>query len=37
MEGQKPLTLTLSRRERGLTARDFKITDNQSPLPTGEG
>ena len=37
MNGRKPLTLTLSQRERGLTARDFKNTANQRPLPPGEG
>ena len=34
---QKPLTLALSQRERGLTACVFKITANQLPLPPGEG
>ena len=37
MNGRKPLTLTLSQRERGLTARGFKNTANQLPLPPGEG
>ena len=36
-QDQEPLTLTLSRRERGLTARGFKNTNNQLPLPPGEG
>ena len=37
MKGQRPLTLTLSQRERGPTARGFKNTSNQLPLPPGEG
>ena len=36
-QDQKPLTLTLSLRERELTARGFKNTADQLPLPLGEG